>query len=68
MPGGVGRRQGDYAVDSAPSPLEGSPERIAQELREYARAGLAEVQLVVDPITIESLELLAPVLELLDRA
>jgi alkanesulfonate monooxygenase SsuD/methylene tetrahydromethanopterin reductase-like flavin-dependent oxidoreductase (luciferase family) len=68
MPGGVGRRQGDYAVDSTPNPLEGSPERIAQELREYARAGLAEVQLVVDPITIESLELLAPVLELLDRA
>jgi alkanesulfonate monooxygenase SsuD/methylene tetrahydromethanopterin reductase-like flavin-dependent oxidoreductase (luciferase family) len=67
MPGGVGRRQGDYAVDSTPNPLEGSPERIAQELREYARAGLAEVQLVVDPITIESLELLAPVLELLDR-
>ena len=40
---------------------------IAEELRAYARAGLAEVQLVVDPITIESLEQLAPVLALLDR-
>jgi hypothetical protein len=28
---------------------------------------VAEVQLVVDPITIESLEALAPALELLDR-
>jgi alkanesulfonate monooxygenase SsuD/methylene tetrahydromethanopterin reductase-like flavin-dependent oxidoreductase (luciferase family) len=68
MPGGKGRRQGDYAVDAAPNPLQGPPEAIAEELRAYARAGLAEVQLVVDPITIESLQLLAPVLELLDRA
>jgi alkanesulfonate monooxygenase SsuD/methylene tetrahydromethanopterin reductase-like flavin-dependent oxidoreductase (luciferase family) len=68
MPGGKGRRQGDYAVDATPNPLQGPPEAIAEELRAYARAGLAEVQLVVDPITIESLQLLAPVLELLDRA
>jgi alkanesulfonate monooxygenase SsuD/methylene tetrahydromethanopterin reductase-like flavin-dependent oxidoreductase (luciferase family) len=67
MPGGKGRRQGDYAVDAAPNPLEGSAEVMAEELRAYARAGLAEVQLVVDPITIESLEKLAPVLALLDR-
>ena len=68
MPGGKGRRQGDYAVDATPNHLQGPPEAIAEELRAYARAGLAEVQLVVDPITIESLQLLAPVLELLDRA
>jgi len=67
LPGGTGRRQGDYAGQSAPNPLEGSAEVIAEELRAYARAGLAEVQLVVDPITIRSLEQLAPVLELLDR-
>lgn len=30
-------------------------------------AGIKEVQLVVDPITVESLEALAPALELLDR-
>jgi alkanesulfonate monooxygenase SsuD/methylene tetrahydromethanopterin reductase-like flavin-dependent oxidoreductase (luciferase family) len=68
MPGGKGRRQGDYAGDTTPNPLQGPPEAIAEELRAYARAGLAEVQLVVDPITIESLQLLAPVLDLLDRA
>jgi alkanesulfonate monooxygenase SsuD/methylene tetrahydromethanopterin reductase-like flavin-dependent oxidoreductase (luciferase family) len=66
MPGGRGRRQGDYAVTPS-KPLEGPSEAIAEELREYARAGVAEVQLVVDPITIESLEGLAPVLDLLDR-
>jgi alkanesulfonate monooxygenase SsuD/methylene tetrahydromethanopterin reductase-like flavin-dependent oxidoreductase (luciferase family) len=67
MPGGEGRRQGDGYTDATPNPLMGPPERIAEELRAYARAGVAEVQLVLDPITIESIEGLAPVLELLDR-
>jgi alkanesulfonate monooxygenase SsuD/methylene tetrahydromethanopterin reductase-like flavin-dependent oxidoreductase (luciferase family) len=67
MPGGKGRRQGDGYTDATPNPLQGPPEAIAEELRAYARAGVAEVQLVVDPITIESLEGLAPALELLDR-
>jgi probable F420-dependent oxidoreductase len=67
MPGGKGRRQGDGNLDTTPNPLQGSPEAIAEELRAYARAGVAEVQLVLDPITIESLEGLAPALELLDR-
>jgi alkanesulfonate monooxygenase SsuD/methylene tetrahydromethanopterin reductase-like flavin-dependent oxidoreductase (luciferase family) len=67
MPGGTGRRQGDGYVDATANPLMGPAEAIAEELRAYARAGVAEVQLVVDPITIESLEGLAPVLELLDR-
>jgi alkanesulfonate monooxygenase SsuD/methylene tetrahydromethanopterin reductase-like flavin-dependent oxidoreductase (luciferase family) len=67
MPGGQGRRQGDGTLDRTPNPLQGPPEAMAEELRAYARAGVAEVQLVVDPITIESLEALAPALELLDR-
>ncbi|MGZ6314940.1 MAG: LLM class flavin-dependent oxidoreductase [Candidatus Limnocylindrales bacterium] len=66
MPGGSGRWQG-RGLDPTPNPLEGSPEEIAEGLRAYARAGVKHVQLVVDPITIESLEGLAPVLELLDR-
>jgi alkanesulfonate monooxygenase SsuD/methylene tetrahydromethanopterin reductase-like flavin-dependent oxidoreductase (luciferase family) len=66
MAGGKGRRQGDGYVDSTPNPLQGPPEVIAEELRAYARAGVAEVQLVVDPITVEALEALAPALELLD--
>jgi len=67
MPGGVGRRQGDGYTDGTPNPLQGPPEVIAEDLRAYARAGVKEVQLVVDPITVESLEALAPALELLDR-
>jgi alkanesulfonate monooxygenase SsuD/methylene tetrahydromethanopterin reductase-like flavin-dependent oxidoreductase (luciferase family) len=67
MPGGTGRRQGDGYADGSPNPLTGPPEAIAEELRSYARAGVAEVQLVVDPITLESLEGLASVLELLDK-
>ncbi len=67
MPGGKGRRQGDGYRDMTPNPLQGPPEAVAEGLRAYARAGVAEVQLVVDPITIGALEALAPVLELLDR-
>lgn len=67
MPGGKGRRQGDGYRDTTPNPLQGAPEAVAEGLKAYARAGVAEVQLVVDPITIGALEDLAPVLELLDR-
>ena len=49
------------------APLEGSTAEIAEALRTYARLGLAEVQLVVDPITLESIEALEPVLADLDR-
>jgi alkanesulfonate monooxygenase SsuD/methylene tetrahydromethanopterin reductase-like flavin-dependent oxidoreductase (luciferase family) len=67
MAGGAGRRQGDGYTDATPNPLQGSPEFIAEELRAYARAGVAEVQLVLDPITVESIAAFAPVFELLDR-
>ena len=66
LPEGRGRRMGDYS-EQATKPLEGPPEAIAEELGAYARAGAKHVQLVLDPITIESIEALAPALELLDR-
>jgi probable F420-dependent oxidoreductase len=66
LPGGKGRRS-LYISTSPPKPLTGSASEIASGLRAYARLGVAEVQLVVDPITIESVEALAPVLEDLDR-
>jgi alkanesulfonate monooxygenase SsuD/methylene tetrahydromethanopterin reductase-like flavin-dependent oxidoreductase (luciferase family) len=65
--GGKGRRQGNGYMDVTPNPVQGPLDVIAEELRAYARAGVKEVQLVVDPITVASLEALAPVLELLDR-
>jgi probable F420-dependent oxidoreductase len=67
LPGGGGRLQGDYAQDSAPA-VEGSPVEMAEILRGFAREGIAHVQLVVDPITRESIRALRPVLDELDRA
>jgi alkanesulfonate monooxygenase SsuD/methylene tetrahydromethanopterin reductase-like flavin-dependent oxidoreductase (luciferase family) len=66
MEGGIGRVMGDTSSAWIP-PLEGSPAQIAAGLRAYAELGLAEVQLVVDPITLESIQALAPVLAELDR-
>lgn len=66
LPGGRGRVQGDVAQSAQP-PVEGSAEEIAATLRAFAAEGIAHVQLVVDPITLASIEALAPVLESLDR-
>ena len=67
LPGGRGRVMGSDRSAALP-PLAGEPAVIAEALRDYARAGIAEVQLVVDPITLASIEALGPVLEALDRA
>ncbi len=65
MAGGSGRvtKYDDGAIE----PLEGSTSELAAALRRYGELGLAEVQLVVDPITLASIEALAPVLAELDR-
>jgi alkanesulfonate monooxygenase SsuD/methylene tetrahydromethanopterin reductase-like flavin-dependent oxidoreductase (luciferase family) len=65
LPGGQGRIQGDYAKPGAP-PLEGDPDEVAEVLRAYAREGIRHVQLVMDPITRDSIEAFAPVLPRLD--
>ena len=67
LTGGRGRVQGDTTRPPA-APLTGDAAAIAAGLRAYAAAGLAEVQLVLDPITPASLDELGPVLEALDRA
>ena len=67
MPGGSGRLTKYDDREVAAPALEGSPVELADKLREYAALGLAEVQLVVDPITIESVQALAPMLAELDR-
>jgi probable F420-dependent oxidoreductase len=66
MPGGAGRVMGDTSSKDIP-PVEGTPAQMAARLREYADLGIAEVELVVDPITEESIRALAPVLAELDR-
>jgi alkanesulfonate monooxygenase SsuD/methylene tetrahydromethanopterin reductase-like flavin-dependent oxidoreductase (luciferase family) len=66
LPGGSGRTMGNESTaDTAPA-LEGPIEAMADELRAYARAGIGEVQLVLDPIDRPSIERFAGVLRLLD--
>jgi alkanesulfonate monooxygenase SsuD/methylene tetrahydromethanopterin reductase-like flavin-dependent oxidoreductase (luciferase family) len=66
LPGGSGRIQGGYSKE-APEPMTGSPAEMAEVLRGYAREGIGHVQLVLDPITVESIRALEPVLAELDR-
>lgn len=66
MTGGTGR--GASITRSNPHPPhKGTPAELAEVLRGYARAGISHVQLVLDPITVESIAECAPVLELLDQ-
>ena len=65
LTGGRGRAQGDDAANEA-APLSGPPEVIAETLRAYAREGIGEVQMVLDPITLASLDEFAAVLAILD--
>ena len=64
LPGGTGRASGDTAKRDN-TPLRGSSEEIAAGLRAYAGLGIGHLQLVLDPITAESIERLAPVIALL---
>jgi alkanesulfonate monooxygenase SsuD/methylene tetrahydromethanopterin reductase-like flavin-dependent oxidoreductase (luciferase family) len=60
LDGGLGRQMGDYG--DTVQPLTGIAEELADQLREFETAGAAHVQLVVDPITRDSIEWLADVL------
>src|SRR6185503_5620418 len=62
LPGGHGRTMGDTTTTDRIVPLEGSPERMADELRAYAGAGVDEVQAVLDPIDRAAIERFAAVL------
>lgn len=65
MPWGTGRRGGAPAERAIP-PISGEPEPLAAELRALAGMGIAHVQLVLDPITVESIAALEPMLAVLD--
>jgi len=65
--GGTGRLQGDPAQGRLP-PVSGEPEALAQALHAYAGEGIGHVQLVLDPITLESIRAVAPALAILDGA
>ncbi|MGK5685468.1 LLM class flavin-dependent oxidoreductase [Actinoplanes sp. URMC 104] len=66
LPGGAGRAS-SYAQTVEAGPVEGTPADIAGHIAAMAGAGAAHVQLVVDPITVESIEWLGEVLAVLDQ-
>ncbi|MFZ4717843.1 MAG: LLM class flavin-dependent oxidoreductase [Ilumatobacteraceae bacterium] len=63
-PGGVGRTMGDLAAEGV-RPVEGTHAEVAAALVAFGEAGADHLQLVVDPITTESIEWLGGVLALL---
>jgi probable F420-dependent oxidoreductase len=66
LPGGTGRLMGS-GYDRPVAPVTGSPADIAGHLQAMAGAGATHLQLVVDPISVDSIEALADPLALLDR-
>ncbi len=64
--GGQGRMSGE-GLQSDDRALAGSADEIAAALAEYAGVGISHLQLVLDPITLESIAACAPVLERLDH-
>jgi alkanesulfonate monooxygenase SsuD/methylene tetrahydromethanopterin reductase-like flavin-dependent oxidoreductase (luciferase family) len=62
LEGGLGRQMGDYDDFTTVTPLTGSAAELADQLRAFEAAGATHVQLVVDPITGDSIEWLGDVL------
>lgn len=72
-PASIGRSVGMYArplepVGSAPSRLSGSAEEIAEAILTFRDAGYTQVELMYGPGTMEALEALGPVLEMVRAA
>jgi alkanesulfonate monooxygenase SsuD/methylene tetrahydromethanopterin reductase-like flavin-dependent oxidoreductase (luciferase family) len=65
FPDAVGRSMGDRTAPDVTS-LPSEPAALADTLRSFAAEGVGHVQLVLDPITADSIGRLAPVLDLLD--
>jgi alkanesulfonate monooxygenase SsuD/methylene tetrahydromethanopterin reductase-like flavin-dependent oxidoreductase (luciferase family) len=65
FPGAQGRSMGDLA-EADVEPISGEPAVLAERLREFAEEGVAHVQLVLDPITADTMRALRPTLERLD--
>ncbi|MDG1366825.1 MAG: LLM class flavin-dependent oxidoreductase [Acidimicrobiales bacterium] len=67
LEGGGRRQMGNYGAESNVEPVTGSPAEITDQLAAFGAAGASHVQLVVDPITRDSIEWLAQVTELLGK-
>ena len=55
LPDGGGRQMGGYG-GSPVEPVRGTPEEVAEQLAAFGHAGADHIQLVVDPITRDSVE------------
>jgi len=65
FPEALGRSLGDLNRPVV-EPIAGDPATVASALRAFAAEGVGHVQLVLDPITVETIAALAPALVLLD--
>jgi alkanesulfonate monooxygenase SsuD/methylene tetrahydromethanopterin reductase-like flavin-dependent oxidoreductase (luciferase family) len=65
MPNGRGRFTGNPDPPQV-DPISGEPDVLANALRAFAEEGVSHVQLVLDPITADSIAALAPALARLD--
>lgn len=66
FPGGAGRVMGDSGYAASVVPVHGEPAAIAEHLHAMAEAGAVHVQLVLDPITIETIAQVGRAAALLD--
>jgi alkanesulfonate monooxygenase SsuD/methylene tetrahydromethanopterin reductase-like flavin-dependent oxidoreductase (luciferase family) len=60
FPGGKGRSIGDLRAPQV-TPIPSDPAILAATLRDFAAEGVGHVQLVLDPINVETIKALAPV-------
>ncbi len=65
FPGARGRESGDFTRPDV-EPINGDPQHLAAALHAFAAEGVRHVQLVLDPITPETVAALEPALALLD--
>jgi len=66
LAGGAGRVMGDSSYNAEVRPVPGEPGAIAEHLQGMAEAGAVHVQLVLDPITVESIATAGRAVSLLD--
>jgi alkanesulfonate monooxygenase SsuD/methylene tetrahydromethanopterin reductase-like flavin-dependent oxidoreductase (luciferase family) len=64
LPGALGR--GSSVSDEEFDPIPGDPETLPRTLSAFAQLGVSHVQLVLDPITLDSIAALEPALAALD--
>ena len=67
LEGGGGRQMGEYGGGRVVEPIEGTPSELAETLETFEAAGATHLQLVLDPITADSIEYLGDVLALMKR-